>query len=444
MRMMSAQDFLEVRAWMYRNARPLELARWRYHFENAGREGVLQALSVYQNPDGGFGHALEADNWNPDSSPFTTGTAIELFRELGIFDPHHPMVEKAFHYLESVPCLPMMGWPFTVPTNSDHPHAPWWTYGEENNIQNGFHASGNLAGYILRCGDTESTLYQKAFSVAQEMVDKLRRAGTTDVHEIGANAVLLQDILAAGLEEQFDATELRGRLMKMVSQALQRDRGSWSGYSMRPSHYIDSPQSLFYKGNEEVTGEELDNILNTRKTGGVWDIYWSWADYPAEFAIARRWWQGNLALRYTLLMKNFGRLEAALEDRPQEYALKECVSVYYTKNMDETVKWFKDVLGWHGEVIDRNDKAEGTYGFVSQSPKEEVVSGAAPFWGFHLWYGEPSKQTVALLQVRNIHALRDRVKKSGWEQMGELQKTGASSQTCNITTIDGSVLMCFQ
>lgn len=57
--------------------RPLELALWQFHFENGSADSVLRALSFYQNEDGGFGHGLEADNWNPLSSPLTTQTATE-------------------------------------------------------------------------------------------------------------------------------------------------------------------------------------------------------------------------------------------------------------------------------------------------------------------------------------------------------------------------------
>ena len=32
------------RNWIYRNARPLDLSRWQYHFENGTKENVLNAL----------------------------------------------------------------------------------------------------------------------------------------------------------------------------------------------------------------------------------------------------------------------------------------------------------------------------------------------------------------------------------------------------------------
>ena len=65
----------KARGFIYRNARPLDLALWKYHFENGNREDVLTALMAYQNADGGFGHALEADSFNPNSAPIQTWTA---------------------------------------------------------------------------------------------------------------------------------------------------------------------------------------------------------------------------------------------------------------------------------------------------------------------------------------------------------------------------------
>lgn len=62
MQMMSTQAIEEIRRWMYRNARPIELAQWQYHFENGSSQNVLYALSAFQNEDGGFGHALDCDN----------------------------------------------------------------------------------------------------------------------------------------------------------------------------------------------------------------------------------------------------------------------------------------------------------------------------------------------------------------------------------------------
>ena len=49
----------KAKEFIYKNARPLDCARWQYLFENGSRENVLNFLAAYQNEDGGFGHALE-------------------------------------------------------------------------------------------------------------------------------------------------------------------------------------------------------------------------------------------------------------------------------------------------------------------------------------------------------------------------------------------------
>ena len=37
--------FEKAREFMYRNARPLDLARFQYHFENGSKDAVVNALS---------------------------------------------------------------------------------------------------------------------------------------------------------------------------------------------------------------------------------------------------------------------------------------------------------------------------------------------------------------------------------------------------------------
>ena len=55
MKKLYKKSFDEIRLWIYRNARNLELTLWQYEFENGSKDAVLSALSYYQNDDGGFG-----------------------------------------------------------------------------------------------------------------------------------------------------------------------------------------------------------------------------------------------------------------------------------------------------------------------------------------------------------------------------------------------------
>lgn len=84
-----------------KNARPLELAIYRYFFENESNQAVIDELSKFQNADGGFGHALEPDFFNPNSSPIATNDAIITLCHVNALDRDSGIVKGIANYLES-------------------------------------------------------------------------------------------------------------------------------------------------------------------------------------------------------------------------------------------------------------------------------------------------------------------------------------------------------
>lgn len=143
--------YLKARGFIYRNARPLDLARFRFHFEAGKKEDVLSVLSYYQNADGGFGHALEPDAWNPASSPIQTWAATEILREIEFFDGGCSLIKGILDYLENTPYFDGHFWANIIPSNNLHPHAPWWRKGEDA-PHDDYNPTAALAGFILRCG----------------------------------------------------------------------------------------------------------------------------------------------------------------------------------------------------------------------------------------------------------------------------------------------------
>ena len=61
--------FERAEAFVYRFARPLDLARWQYHFEGGSSGAVLKALACYQNEDGGFGRPRPCGRWASPTPP---------------------------------------------------------------------------------------------------------------------------------------------------------------------------------------------------------------------------------------------------------------------------------------------------------------------------------------------------------------------------------------
>ncbi len=126
------------------------------------------------------------------------------------------------------------------------------------------------------------------------------------------------------------------------------------------------------------------------------------------------------------------------------YAVQENAPIYYTKDMSKTAKWFEDVLGWYAGIDEKDENGNGTYGCLLPFPDEIKNMALVSFNGFHMFYGEPTKQTLAFMKVDNIHNLHSYVKKNGWTQISEITTQHWGGKECDVVTVDGSVIRFFQ
>lgn len=126
------------------------------------------------------------------------------------------------------------------------------------------------------------------------------------------------------------------------------------------------------------------------------------------------------------------------------YVVKETGAVYYTQDMDKTLKWFKEVLGWYGQIDARDENGMGTYGCVNNIPIEIEVLHIAPFTGIHMFRGEPLPMMVGFMLVQGVEQLHQYVKNSGWNKITEVITEPWGGKTCEVTTIDGSILKFFE
>ncbi|MFT8311436.1 MAG: hypothetical protein ABF629_09740 [Sporolactobacillus sp.] len=305
---LSTFDFAIIRNWMYRNARPLDLARWKYHFEDGTQEDVLNSLSVYQNQDGGFGHALEADSWNPNSTPIQTSTAMEILREINFDDRNHPLINGILKYLERGTDFKDGKWENTVLSNNDYPHAPWWHTDSDRVSRKEYNPTAIIAGFILEYASKGSNLYLRGGNIAQELSNSFLQNPQLEMHPLLCVTHMLRYIDKANLENQFDYSNLVDVLSRKITDLIKKDVNSWNDYGCSPSVFIKSPESSFYKGNEDILDKELDYIINTRNAEGIWNITWNWNNYIKEFAISENWWKANVVIKNMLLLQSFGRI----------------------------------------------------------------------------------------------------------------------------------------
>lgn len=300
-----------VRSWMYKNARHIDLCLWRYFFENGEKESILVALMNYQNEDGGFGHALEADNWNPNSSPITTQYALNMLRNIEFKDMSHPIYQGIWRYLNSGKDLLDYGWRFTIPSNEEYPHAPWWNYSEERNRKEYFGVTADFTAFILKFGEKDTSLYKKALGFMEDLIKLLMLE--TEYGDMGIEGyITLVDTVKELELMKFDSDELTHKLALKIKNSIEYDSKKWSCYGVLPSNFIKSPNSIFYQENSEIVKKELEFLLDTKPENDVWGITWTWFDnmekYEKEFAISENWWKGYKAVEKMLFLRNFGKI----------------------------------------------------------------------------------------------------------------------------------------
>lgn len=301
-----SQIYINAKTYIYRNARPLDLARFKYHFENGSKEDVLNALFFYQNKDGGFGHALEADSWNPNSAPIQVQTAIKILEEINFEEKSHPIVQGILDFLASGNCFNRHFWYTCLKSNNDYPHAPWW-HTENDGPRNGddYNPTAALAGFIVYFSDKGSTLYETGCRIVKEAYDQLVfECHKYDMHTIVCYIQMLNYLKKAKETELVDLLVLETRLRGMVKRSITQDKNKWKdGYICRPSQFFNSLNSIFYQDNKEIADYEYDFILSTQLEDGSYIVPWDLTDYPKEWAVSKMWWKTEMIISNLLYLK---------------------------------------------------------------------------------------------------------------------------------------------
>lgn len=92
---------------------------------------VDRFFSHYQNKeDGGFGHRVELDNWNPKSTSYGTMFSLNILEKIDYFDFEAPIFKGILYYLNQEDLFGK-GSNFTIPSNDLFPHVPLFDHMEE-------------------------------------------------------------------------------------------------------------------------------------------------------------------------------------------------------------------------------------------------------------------------------------------------------------------------
>jgi hypothetical protein len=272
--------FDKARKWIYFNARQIDLARFQYLFENGSREAVLSALMEYQNEDGGFGHALEADSFNPLSSPIQTWAATEILNEVCL-EEDHPIIQGILRYLESGRDFNGKCWLNTVPSNNDYPRASWWNYDLQSYDRITYNPTAALAGFVLRFADRDSDIYRKCYGIVKEAITCLKETDKSDeMHILACYVRMVQYCRMAGLADELSIDEVEKILQQKAHKLLAWDMDTWiNKYVCKPSNFFMDKESFLYNNFSDLAEYECDFIVNTQSSDGTWPINWRWKSF---------------------------------------------------------------------------------------------------------------------------------------------------------------------
>jgi hypothetical protein len=289
------------------NARPLDRALFQYHFRNGAPEVVLAELAHYQNPDGGFGHGLEADFRLVASSPMATSVGLQY--AVAVNTPaEHPIIVGAIRYLMSTYNSSEGYWPATYLDVNTEPHAPWWHVDELHTPSDDDwpNPSAELAGYI----------YRYAQLVPADFLAMINKRVAQSVVQGGGiiAPVKYYNILCWQRALPYFPSDIQEQITSHLRTTVRQ-------WSLEPEDTMEmnicwltpTPDSIIAQERPDKVNELLDREITRQFADGGWWPTWEWGQYPESWAIARQEWAGKITLEVLLTLQAHDRVASSFE-----------------------------------------------------------------------------------------------------------------------------------
>lgn len=301
---MTKLDITKTGRWIHRNARGLELAKWRFYFEGGDAESVIDELQYYQNTDGGFGHALEADCWNPASAPSQMFYAIHILHELAYQDTTHPVIQNMLRYLKSGKDMVDGFWVSILPSNNQYPHAPWWTKTDRKTFDV-YMPNADICWFILKFAQKDSPLYDRAVSMVQRMLNLFLSQNEVEPHSLESMMFLLRELQKtdSSCGQLEDAATAHG--IQLMRGLIEVNPDTWTAYCITPSFFIHDRLHPLYPEYRELLKLEVQRLMETRDADGCWDINWVWQEYESAYRLSANWWKSSVTMQKLMLYETF-------------------------------------------------------------------------------------------------------------------------------------------
>lgn len=289
MKTVTTDRLADAERFLWLNARVLERRRFQHLFRGAAAEPLVAALRSYQNPDGGYGNALEPDLRGDGSQPVPAQHALEILHEAGRDDD--PAIDRLSDHLATI-TAPDGGVPFVLPSVRDTPHAPWWQTPDDP--PGSLVPTGTLAGQLHRIGSSHPWL-RRATDFCWTAIDTL-----TEVPPYVAHAVLT---FLDHVPDRARAEAAFARLREPILDSVALDPHA-TGEAHFPLDFAATPDGLARRlFDDDLIHEHLDALVDAQADDGGWTVnFLIWTPITAHD------WRGVITVDRLKTLRAYGRL----------------------------------------------------------------------------------------------------------------------------------------
>lgn len=122
------------------------------------------------------------------------------------------------------------------------------------------------------------------------------------------------------------------------------------------------------------------------------------------------------------------------------YQVLENGPIYYSLDVDKTIEWFENTLGWYGTVDARDENGTPIFAGIAPTPNQITEAKGLTYIGYNVFTGDPSKRVVGYFTVDDAQRAFEFVVKSGWSEYTDIVEQPWGGKEFTVTTIDGSIL----
>lgn len=278
----------QARNFVLNEARLVDRRLFEVWFDGGDPAAVLRALAAYQNPDGGFGHALEPDTRTAASQPLYVEVALEYMADAGLADME--MALRACDFLQSVTGEDG-GAPIILPGFEKAAHAAHWAHVD---FTPGINPNGGIVGRLHALGITHPWR-ERAAGFCWAALDRLDGA-----HDVSEAVIFLEHAPDRARAE----AALARAIASLPGQPFYKPDPAAEGYGLTALAFAPSPASaarpLF---DDDLIERNLDHLAAEQQDDGGWPIAW---EPPSRAAVSE--WRGVVTLRALKVLKAYGRV----------------------------------------------------------------------------------------------------------------------------------------